>query len=324
MPVYNMIQALNDAIRTAMRKDDRVVILGEDVGKLGGVFRVTTGLMDEFGGDRVIDTPLAEGGIIGTAVGMALYGLRPIAEIQFSDFIYPAFDQIVNEMAKYRYRSGGQYICPLIIRTPSGGGIKGGLYHSQSPEAYFTHTPGLKVVMPSTPSDAKGMLLAAMAQEDPVIFFEPKRIYRAAKGEVAEGEYQVPLGKANVVREGKQLTLLSYGGMMTESRQAVDVAAEQGLDIELIDLRSLFPLDTETIVSSVQKTGRVVIVNEAPKTSGFAGELIALINEKAFLSLEAPPMRVTGWDTPFPYTLEHQYLPSVERILTAIHSTLSY
>jgi len=324
MPNVNMIQALNDALRTAMRKDDRVVVLGEDVGKLGGVFRVTTGLMDEFGGDRVIDTPLAEGGIIGAAIGMALYGLRPIAEIQFSDFIYPAFDQIVNELSKYRYRSGGQFPCPLIIRTPSGGGIKGGLYHSQSPEAYFIHTPGLKVVMPSTPHDAKGMLLAAMAQDDPVIFFEPKRIYRAAKGEVAEGEYQVPLGKANVVREGTQLTLLSYGGMMTESTQAVETAAEEGIDIELIDLRSLLPLDTDTVIGSVKKTGRVVIVNEAPKIGGFAGELIALINEKAFLSLEAPPARVTGWDTPFPYTLEHQYLPGVARILDAIHTTLNY
>jgi len=322
MPEYNMIQALNDALRTAMRKNDRVVILGEDVGKLGGVFRVTTGLQAEFGEERVVDTPLAEAGIIGTAIGMALYGLRPIAEIQFSDFIYPAFDQIVNELAKYRYRSGGQYSCPVIIRTPSGGGIKGGLYHSQSPEAYFVHTPGLKVVLPSTPYDAKGLLLSALDQEDPIIFFEPKRIYRAAKGEVPEGEYRVPIGKAKIERFGKDVTLISYGAMMMESRQAAERASQEGIDVELIDLRSLLPLDIETIVESVQKTGRVVIVNEAPKTNGFGGELIALINEKAFYSLEAPPLRITGFDTPFPYTLEYEYLPSVERILKGIRGVM--
>lgn len=323
MPTYNMIQALNDALRTAMRKNDRVVVLGEDVGKLGGVFRVTTGLQDEFGADRVVDTPLAEAGIVGTAIGMALYGLRPIAEIQFSDFIYPAFDQIVNEMAKYRYRSGGQYPCPLIIRTPSGGGIKGGLYHSQSPEAYFIHTPGLKVLMPSNPYDAKGMLLSSLDQEDPVIFFEPKRIYRAAKGEVPEGEYRVPIGKASVERQGKNVTLLSYGAMMTESREAAEKAAESGIDVELIDLRTLLPLDENTVIESVKKTGRVVIVNEAPRTCGYAAELIALVNEKAFYHLEAPPTRVTGFDTPFPYTLEHQYLPSAGRILKAIQDVMA-
>ncbi len=324
MPVYNLLQALNDALRTAMRKNDRVVILGEDVGKLGGVFRVTKDLQTEFGADRVIDTPLAEGGIIGTAIGMALYGLRPIAEIQFSDFIYPAFDQIVNELAKYRYRSGGQYECPVIIRTPSGGGIKGGLYHSQSPEAYFIHTPGLKVLMPSNPYDAKGLLLSALDQNDPVIFFEPKRIYRSAKGEVPESEYSVPIGKAEVVKQGKDVTLISYGAMMTESREAVEKALEEEVQVELIDLKSLVPLDVETVIGSVQKTGKVVIVNEAPRTCGFAAELVALINEKAFLYLEAPPVRVTGFDTPFPYTLEHVYLPSVDRILKAIRQTAHF
>ncbi|MCL4513429.1 MAG: alpha-ketoacid dehydrogenase subunit beta [Candidatus Eremiobacteraeota bacterium] len=324
MPVYNLLQALNDALRTAMRKNDRIVILGEDVGKLGGVFRVTKDLQTEFGPDRVIDTPLAEGGIIGTAIGMALYGLRPIAEIQFSDFIYPAFDQIVNELAKYRYRSGGQYECPVIIRTPSGGGIKGGLYHSQSPEAYFIHTPGLKVLMPSNPYDAKGLLLSALDQNDPVIFFEPKRIYRSAKGEVPESEYSVPIGKAEVVKQGKDVTLISYGAMMTESREAVEKALEEGVQVELIDLKSLVPLDVETVIGSVQKTGKVVIVNEAPRTCGFAAELVALINEKAFLYLEAPPVRVTGFDTPFPYTLEHVYLPSVDRILKAIRQTAHF
>jgi 2-oxoisovalerate dehydrogenase E1 component beta subunit len=324
MPVVNLIQALNDALRTAMRKDDRVVILGEDIAELGGVFRVTSGLVKEFGEERVINTPLAEGGIVGAAIGMALYGLRPIAEIQFSDFIYPAFDQIVNELAKYRYRSGGQFGCPLVIRTPSGGGIKGGHYHSQSQEAYFIHTPGLKVVMPSNPYDAKGMLLASLAQNDPVIFFEPKRIYRAAKGEVPEKEYHIELGKANILREGKDLTLLTYGAMVVESAQAAEKAAEEGIDVEVIDLRSLLPLDVDAVIGSVQKTGRVVIVNEEPKTCGFAAELIAIINEKAFLSLEAPPARVTGFDTPFPYTLEQYYLPSVERIMKSVRDTVKF
>lgn len=324
MATMNMIQSLNDALRWAMRKDDKVVILGEDVGKLGGVFRVTFGLQDEFGAERVIDTPLAEGGIIGTAIGMALYGLRPVAEIQFADFIYPAFDQIVNEAAKYRFRSGGQFTCPLIIRTPSGGGIKGGLYHSQSPEAYFIHTAGLKVVMPSTPYDAKGLLLSAFQEEDPVIFFEPKRIYRAAKGEVPETEYTVPIGKAGVVKEGSDLTLISYGAMMVESTEAVEEAAKKGIDVELIDLKTLIPLDIDTIIESVTKTGRTVIVHEAPKTCGFGAELSALVMEKAFLSLEAPVKRVTGYDTPFPYTLDHLYLPSTQRILAAIDETMKF
>ncbi|MCS7311753.1 MAG: alpha-ketoacid dehydrogenase subunit beta [Acidobacteria bacterium] len=325
MAVMNMIQALNDALRLEMRRDPRVIVMGEDVGRLGGVFRVTVGLLDEFGPDRVIDTPLAEAGIIGTAIGMALYGLRPVAEIQFADFIYPAFDQIVNELAKYRYRSGGQYSCPLVVRTPSGGGIRGGHYHSQSPEAYFVHTAGLKVVIPSNPYDAKGLLLAAIRDEDPVIFFEPKRIYRAATGEVPEGDYTVPLGKARVEMEGKDVTLISYGAMMVECREAAQKAREKwGLSVELIDLRTLLPLDVETVVRSVQKTGRVVIVHEAPRTCGFAAELIALINEKAFLYLEAPPVRVTGFDTPFPYTLEHDYLPDTGRILKAIYETVHY
>lgn len=325
MAVMNMIQALNDALRLEMRRDPRVVVMGEDVGRLGGVFRVTVGLLDEFGPDRVIDTPLAEAGIVGTAIGMALYGLRPVAEIQFADFIYPAFDQIVNELAKYRYRSGGQYSCPLVIRTPSGGGIRGGHYHSQSPEAYFVHTAGLKVVMPSNPYDAKGLLLAAIRDDDPVIFFEPKRIYRAATGEVPEGDYTVPIGKARVEMEGQDVTLISYGAMMVECREAAQKAREKwGVSVELIDLRTLLPLDVDTVVQSVQKTGRVVVVHEAPRTCGLAAELIALINEKAFLYLEAPPVRVTGFDTPFPYTLEHDYLPDTGRILKAIYETVHY
>lgn len=325
MAVMNLIGALNDALKIEMRRDSRVVVLGEDVGRLGGVFRVTVGLLDEFGPDRVIDTPLAEGGIIGTAIGMALYGLRPVPEIQFSDFIYPAFDQIVNELAKYRYRSGGQYSCPMVIRTPVGGGIRGGHYHSQSPEAYFIHTPGLKVVIPSNPYDAKGLLLASIRDEDPVLFMEPKRIYRSATGEVPEEDYVIPLGKAKIEREGSDVTLISYGAMMTECRDAAAKADERwGLSVELIDLRTLLPLDIDTVISSVKKTGRVVIVHEAPRTCGFAGELIALINEKAFLHLEAPPKRITGFDTPFPYTLEHEYLPDTGRILKAIHEVVNF
>jgi len=325
MPTYNMIQALNEALKIEMRRDPNVVIMGEDVGKLGGVFRVSVDLLKEFGPDRVIDTPLAESGIIGTAIGMALYGLRPVPEIQFSDFIFPAYDQIVNELAKYRYRSGGQYACPMTIRTPVGGGIKGGHYHSQSPEALFIHTPGLKVVIPSNPYDAKGMLLSAIRDEDPVLFMEPKRIYRAAKGEVPEGDYTVPLGKAALVKEGTDVTLIAYGAMLHTVNEAVEVMEkEDGRSCELIDLRSLLPLDTETIVASVEKTGRVVIVHEAPKTCGFGAELIAVINEKAFLHLQAPPIRVTGFDTPFPYTLEHEYLPDVGRIREAVQQVMSY
>ena len=324
MPVMNVIQAVNDALRVAMRKDPDVVVLGEDVGKFGGVFRATQGLQEEFGADRVIDTPLAEGGIIGTAVGMALYGLKPVPEIQFADFIFPAFDQIVNEAAKYRYRSGGQYECPMVIRTPYGGGIKGGHYHSQSPEALFIHTPGLKVVVPSNPYDAKGLLISAIRDRDPVIFFEPKRVYRAAKGEVPEGEYALPLGQAAVTREGRQVTLLAWGSMWHEADQAAREAEAEGIDCEVIDLRSLQPLDLDTIVASVKKTGRAIVVHEAPLTCGFGAELVALVQERCFLSLEAPIARVTGFDTPFPYTLEMEYLPRAPRILEAVRKVVAF
>ena len=324
MPVWNIIQAVNDALRIEMRRDQRIVVLGEDVGKFGGVFRATTGLYDEFGPDRVFDTPLSEAGIIGSAIGMALYGLRPVPEIQFADFIYPAYDQIVNELAKFRYRSGGQYPCPVVIRTPYGGGIRGGHYHSQSPEAYFVHTPGLKVVIPSNPYDAKGLLLSAMRGEDPVIFMEPKRVYRAAKGEVPEGDYTVPLGQAKVVREGSQLTVLCYGAMVHTCVEAAQMAEKDGFDPEIIDLRTLLPLDAETVLESVRKTGRVVIAHEAPKTCGYGAELAALICERALLHLEAPIVRVAGFDTPFPYTLENEYLPSPDRIALAIKQTASF
>jgi 2-oxoisovalerate dehydrogenase E1 component beta subunit len=300
------------------------VVLGEDVGRFGGVFRATQGLLEEFGEERVIDTPLAETGIVGTALGMALNGLRPVAEIQFADFIFPAFDQLVNEVAKYRYRSGGQYACPMVVRAPYGGGIRGGLYHSQSPEAHFLHTPGLKVVVPATPEDAKGLLTSALQDPDPVLFFEPKRVYRAARGEVPAGDYALPLGKARVTRAGHQVTLLAWGAMWHEADQAAREAEQEGIDCEVIDLRSLQPLDLDAIVASVNKTGRAVVVHEAPRTCGFGAELTALIQERCFLRLEAPVARVTGFDTPFPYTLEAEYLPRAPRILRALRETVRY
>jgi 2-oxoisovalerate dehydrogenase E1 component beta subunit len=324
MPTYNIIQAVNDALRLEMRRDPNVVVLGEDVGRFGGVFRATTGLYEEFGPDRAIDTPLAEGGIVGAAVGMALYGLRPVPEIQFADFIFPAMDQIVNEVAKYRYRSGGQWSCPLVIRSPYGGGIRGGHYHSQSPEAHFIHTPGLKVVVPATPEDAKGLLLSAIRDPDPVLFFEPKRVYRAAKGEVPEGDYTVPIGEARVTRAGHQVTLIAWGSMWHEADQAAREAEADGIDAEVLDLRSLQPLDVQAVVRSVTKTGRAVVVHEAPRTCGFGAELAALIQERCFLHLEAPVARVTGYDTPFPYTLENEYLPRAPRIRKALREIVAY
>ncbi|MGO9834266.1 MAG: alpha-ketoacid dehydrogenase subunit beta [Polyangiaceae bacterium] len=313
-----MVQAINDALRHEMRRDDRIVVLGEDVGRVGGVFRVTQGLWDEFGDERVVDTPLSEGGIVGTAIGMALYGLLPVPEIQFADFIYPAFDQIVSELAKLRWRSGGEYPAKVVVRTPVGGGIRGGLYHSQSPESHFIHTPGLKVVCPSNPYDAKGLLLASLRDPDPVLFLEPKRIYRAAKGEVPEGDYTVPLGKAAVVREGHDVTILAWGAMLYEAIAASEDAKKEGVDCEVVDLRTLWPVDVEAIAASVRKTGRVVVVHEAPKTCGFGAELVALVNERVFVHLEAPPARVCGFDTPFPYSLEMDYLPLAKRILPAV------
>jgi pyruvate dehydrogenase E1 component beta subunit len=321
MPQMNMVQAINDALRVGMRRDDRIVILGEDVGRVGGVFRVTQGLFDEFGEDRVIDTPLSEGGIVGCAIGMALYGLVPVPEIQFSDFIYPAYDQIVNELAKYRYRSGGEYSAKMVIRTPVGGGVRGGHYHSQHPEAAFIHVPGLKVVCPSNPYDAKGLLLASLRDPDPILFFEPKRVYRAAKGLVPDDEFTVPIGVASIAREGDDVTVIAYGAMLYEALDAAAKAAERGVESEVIDLRTLWPLDIETILASVRKTGRLVIVHEAPRTCGLGGEIVSLVTEKAFYSLEAPPVRVTGFDTPFPYSLEAEYLPLSHRIVPAILET---
>ncbi|MEM7446981.1 MAG: alpha-ketoacid dehydrogenase subunit beta [Myxococcota bacterium] len=325
MGQMNMVQAINSCLRSEMTRNEDVIVLGEDVGKVGGVFRVTQGLYEEFGEDRVIDTPLAEGGIVGAAIGMALYGLRPVPEIQFADFIYPAFDQLVSEAAKYRYRSGGEYTVPMVVRTPVGGGIRGGHYHSQSPESLFIHTAGLKVVCPSNPFDAKGLLAAAIRDDDPVLFFEPKRVYRAVKMEVPSSDYTVPIGQAKVVRAGTDVTVVAWGAMLFEALAAADEAQAQGeVSSEVIDLRTLWPIDIDTIVESVKKTGRLVVVHEAPKACGFGAEIIQLVTEKAFLHFEAPPVRVTGWDTPFPYTLENEYLPLKHRIVPALIETARF
>ncbi len=324
MTQMNLVQAINSALRNALQEDENVLLMGEDVGTLGGVFRVTQGLREEFGADRVLDTPLSETGILGTAIGMALHGLRPVSEIQFADFIYPGFDQLVSEAAKYRYRTAGDFHVPMVVRTPYGGGIRGGQYHSQSPEALFIHTPGLKVVCPSNPYDAKGLLLQAIRDEDPVIFFEPKRVYRAVKMDVPDSQYLVPLGEAKVVRPGAQLSCLAWGAMLYEAFAAAEEVAREGVDVEVIDLRTLWPLDIGTILSSVRKTGRVVVVHEAPRACGFGSELVALITERAFLQLEAPPLRVTGWDTPFPLTHEREYLPLAHRIAPALLETARY
>ncbi len=324
MATMTLVQAIRDAMAFEMERDPRVVVLGEDVGKNGGVFRATEGLWEKFGPERVIDTPLNETGIVGMAIGMALNGLRPVAEIEFSDFIYPAFDQIVSEMAKFRYRSAGQFTAPVVVRAPSGGGIKGGLYHSQSPEAYFIHTAGLKVVMPSTPADAKGLLASAMRDPDPVIFLEPKALYRTAKGEVPAGDHAVRLGEARVVREGHDVTLVTYGAMVPVGEEAAARAAGEGIGVEVIDLRTLWPLDVETVVRAVEMTGRAIVLHEAPRTCGFGAELTALIQEKAFLHLKAPVARVTGFDTPFPYALEKTYIPDARRTLDAIRAAVAF
>lgn len=324
MPLFTLVQAINQALREEMKRDDRVVVLGEDVGVNGGVFRVTEGLYEEFGPDRVLDTPLSENGIVGAAVGLATYGMRPVAEVEFSDFIYPAFDQIVTEMAKIRYRSGGQFSVPLVVRAPYGAGIKAGPYHSQSPESYFIHTAGLKVVVPSTSYDAKGLLKASIREEDPVIFLEPKRIYRAVKGEVSAEDYVVPLGKASVVRRGSDVSVFAFGAMIHVCLEAAEKASNLGIDIEVIDLRTLMPIDIDAILKSVTKTGRVVVVHEAPKTLGIGAEISALIVEKALLSLHAPIIRVTGPDTPVPLTLENAYLPSPNRVLDAIQNVMKF
>ena len=324
MANLTLVQAVNDALKTAMRTDPNVVVFGEDVGPKGGVFLATEGLTKEFGAKRCFDTPLSEDGIVGAAIGMAVNGLRPVAEIQFQDFIFPAFDQIVSEAAKLRYRSGGQYTAPMVIRTPYGGGIRGGLYHSQSGEAYFCHTPGLKVVIPSTPHDAKGLLLASIDDPDPVIFLEPKALYRSTKGEVPEGKYTVALSTLREVREGKDVTVFCYGAMVPVCAKAAEQAASKGIECKIVDLRTLLPLDEDGLLDAAKSTGRVVVVHEAPRFCGFGGEISALIAENAIEYMEAPIARVTGFDTPFPNTLEHHYLPDDRRVLDAIEHVHNY
>lgn len=323
MPEMNIIQALNLALHQEFVKDDRLVIFGEDAGSFGGVFRVTSGLQEKFGEERCFDTPLAEAGIIGFGIGMAQKGMKPICEIQFADYIFPAYDQIVNELAKLRYRTGNQYSAPLIIRTPCGGGIHGGHYHSQSPEAQFLHTPGIIVVMVSSPYDAKGLLVSAIRSNDPVLFFEPKRLYRSLKEEVPEEEYSIPFGQADVARIGKDITLIGWSAQHQQNMEAAkELFEEEGVEVEVINLRTLNPLDLNTLVCSVEKTGRAVIAHEAPKTQGFGAELAALIAEKCFYHLEAPITRCCGLDTPFPHTLEKEYLPDALRVKKALIATL--
>ena len=325
MNKLTMVETVRITLEEEMDRNELLILLGEDIGPNGGVFRATQGLIDRFGPQRVLDTPLSENGIVGFALGMALMGLRPVAEIQFVDFIYPAFDQIVSELAKFRYRSGGMFTSPVVIRSPYGGGVRGAHYHSQSPEAYFTHTPGLKVVIPSSPLETKGLLTSAMRDPDPVIFLEPKRLYRAFKEEVPSEEFTIPLGEAKIAREGSDVTILSYGAMLHVSLQAAELAAENhNIEAEVIDLRTLVPLDVNTIGTSVKKTGRMISVTESPKTSGFGGELSALVAEKWIEYMQAPILRVTGFDTPFPLALEPEYLPTPERVLNNILSSYNY
>ena len=320
-----IVQAVRDGLYTEMKQDDDVVVLGEDVGKNGGVFRATEGLYNEFGEDRVIDTPLAESGIIGTSIGMAAYGLKPVPEMQFSGFMYPAFDQIVSHAARLRNRSRGRFTCPMVVRAPYGGGIRAPEHHSESKEAFYAHEAGLKVVIPSTPYDTKGLLISAIRDPDPVIFLEPKLIYRAFRGEVPEEDYEVPIGEAAVRREGTDVSVFTYGAMSRPTIEAAENLEAEGVSVEVVDLRTVSPLDEETIVESFKKTGRAAVVHEAPKKGGLAGEITAVIQEEALLYQEAPVERITGFDVPFPlYALEDYYLPSVARIEEGIRNAVGF
>lgn len=331
MPTMNMIEAINSALDNVLEADRDVLVMGEDVGYFGGVFRCTNGLQKKYGEHRVLDTPIAEGGIVATAIGMSVNGLKPVVEIQFADYIHPAFDQIVSELAKIRHRSGGEYSAPVTIRTPCGGGIRGGQTHSQSPEGIFTHICGMVTIMPSNPYDAKGLLISAIESEDPVIFFEPKRIYNGpfdgdpdkpavswkghVRAEVPEDRYTISIGKAEILRPGEDLTVITYGTMVHVCAAAIE---QSGLDVELIDLRTLLPLDRDCVVNSVKKTGRCVVVHEATRTSGYGAELVAEIQKECFYYLEAPIARLTGWDTPYPHAYEWEYFPSQNRIKRAM------
>ncbi len=330
-----MIEAIQNAHDIALERDDKVVVFGEDVGYFGGVFRCTAGLQEKYGRNRCFDAPINELGIVGVAVGMAAYGIKPVVEIQFADYVYPAYDQIVSEAARLRHRSGGDFSCPLVIRMPAGGGIFGGQTHSQSPEALFTHVAGLKTLIPSNPQDAKGLLLAAIEDPDPVVILEPKRLYNGPfdghhdrpmvpwkqhpLGEVEDGYYTTPIGKAAIARAGSELTILAYGTMVYVAQAA---AEETGIDAEVIDLRSLVPLDTDAIAASVKKTGRCVILHEATRTSGFGAELMSVVQELCFYHLEAPVVRVTGWDTPYPHAQEWDYFPGPARVAEAMRKVM--
>lgn len=324
MALMNIIQALNKTLHEEFARDPRLLIFGEDVGAFGGVFRVTEGLQAAFGEERCFDTPLAEQGIVGFGIGVAQKGLKPICEIQFADYIFPAYDQIVNELTKMRYRTGNQYAAPVVIRTPYGGGIHGGHYHSQSPEAQFLHTPGIHVVVVSSPYDAKGLLKTALRSNDPVLFLEPKRIYRSLKQEVPDDDYTIPFGQASVERIGQDVTLIGWGAQHHQNMEAAEAMKDKGVDVEVINLRTLNPLDIHTITVSVQKTGRSIVAHEAPLTQGFGAEIAAQIMEHCFLSLKAPIKRCCGLDTPFPNILEKEYLPDAYKVKKAIAEIMEY
>jgi pyruvate dehydrogenase E1 component beta subunit len=325
MAKLTMVEAINLALKQEMKKDPRVLLLGEDVGKNGGVFRVTQGLMDVFGETRVIDTPLSESAIAGVAIGMAVYGLRPIAEIQFEGFVYAAMEQLADHASRIRTRSRGRYHCPLVVRLPYGGGIRAPEHHSDSNEAYFVHTPGLKVVVPSTPYEAKGLLIASIRDPDPVIFMEPKKVYRSLREEVPEEEYLIPLGQARTVQEGTDITLITWGAMLQPTLQAAALMEQNGTKAEVLDLRTLSPLDSESIIDSVKRTHRAVVVHEAPASCGVGAEIVARINERALVYLEAPVHRVTGFDTVMPLPkLEKFYLPNAERVMEAVNRVVNF
>ncbi|HSH34946.1 alpha-ketoacid dehydrogenase subunit beta [Schnuerera sp.] len=321
----NIVEAVNQALMNEMERDETVVVYGEDVGVEGGVFRATVNLQKEFGKQRAFDTPLAESAIVGTGVGMAINGLKPVVEMQFMGFSYPAFNQIISHVSRMRNRSRGRYTVPMVIRAPYGGGIRALEHHSESMEALYAHIPGLKVVIPSTPYDTKGLLIAAIRDPDPVIFLEPKRIYRAFRQEIPEEAYELPIGKAKIVEEGEDITIITWGAMVRDVQKASEMVKDKGIDSEIIDLRTISPLDRETFINSVKKTGRAIVVHEAPKTLGVGGEIVSIINEKAFLYLEAPPTRVTGFDTIFPLPRgEKHYIPSPERIAKTIEDVVKF
>ncbi len=323
MADLSIVEAINDCLNVELERDPSVMVMGEDVGRAGGVFRATAGLRERFGPDRCVDTPLAEAGILGTAVGLCMAGWRPVCEMQYDAFSYPCLDQLITHVGRYRWRTGGKMAFPLVVRMPYGGGVRAPELHDDSPETYYVHTPGVKVAIPSTPADAKGILAAAIRDPDPVVVLEPKLHYRTLKGEVPEGEHVVPLGKARVAREGEDVTLVAYGSMVPLCEQAAD--ALEGVSVEVLDIRSLKPLDEDALLASASKTGRVVIVQEAPRTCGFAAELAAILAEKAILDLRGPVVRVTGYDVPYPYwQIEDAYMPSVERVTAAVRRLLEF